>query len=67
MTTIDIEPFEESEEDRIRSWREEVLERAGYGVSAASELARNSRVDLHEAVELIRRGCPAELAVEILL
>lgn len=39
--------------------------RAGYDEESAVRLAR-SEVDLHTAVELLERGCPVELAVEIL-
>jgi hypothetical protein len=30
-------------------------------------LAANVEVDLHDAVDLVRRGCPPELAARILL
>ncbi len=59
--------YEETEEQRIESWRSQVLERAGYDPPAAAELARRHDVDLHRAVELLKRGCPPELALKILL
>ena len=34
---------------------------------AAVILARRSQVDLHEAVDLLERGCPSKIALEILL
>jgi hypothetical protein len=40
---------------------------AGYDARAASELAMRQDVDLHFAVDLMARGCPAELALQILL
>ena len=43
------------------------LERAGYSRRAAGRLASRHDVDLHRAVELVRRGCPPELATKILL
>ncbi len=67
MASVEIEIFEEDEEQRVRWWRQEALERAGYGVSLAAELARSPHVDVHQAVELLRRGCPLELALKILL
>ena len=48
-------------------WRREALVRAGYDGSAASELAARNDVDLHVAVDLVRGGCPPEMALEILL
>jgi hypothetical protein len=53
--------------ERVEAWRQEELERAGYGRDAAGELARRHDVDLHAAVALIARGCSPELALRILL
>jgi hypothetical protein len=36
-------------------------------VEVACQLAGDGSVDLHDAVDLIGRGCPVALAVEILL
>jgi hypothetical protein len=41
--------------------------RAGYAPGAAHDLAARTDVDLHLAIELLERGCPADLAVRILL
>jgi hypothetical protein len=41
--------------------------RAGFDPSAAVEIAANLEVDLHAAIGLLERGCPAELALRILL
>jgi hypothetical protein len=57
----------ETEEERIERWRTEVLSRAGYDAEGAEQLARRTDVDLHLAVELVERGCPPPLALEILL
>lgn len=54
------------ESDKVVCWRLEVLQAAGFPVEAAELLAESS-VDLHATVELLRRGCPPELAVRILL
>jgi hypothetical protein len=48
-------------------WRQEELERAGWPAALALDLAERSEVDLHEACELLHRGAPVELALEILL
>jgi hypothetical protein len=52
---------------RVEAWRQEALERGGYGPEAASELAQRHDVDLHAAVDLVARGCPPEIALRILL
>jgi hypothetical protein len=56
-----------SETEMIEAWRFEALERAGYRPADAAELAARNDVDLHLAVDLIRRGCPSDLALQILL
>ena len=56
----------ESESERIHRWRAEELQRAGYSSSQALELALRHDVDLHHAVDLLRRGCSVELAMKIL-
>jgi hypothetical protein len=57
----------ETELERVERWRAEELIRAGYNPAAAVELAMRLDIDLHAAVELLGRGCPVELAVQILL
>jgi DNA-nicking Smr family endonuclease len=54
-------------EDEVVSWRREQLRRAGCRRFEAEVLARETRVDLHQAVELLERGCPSRIALEILL
>jgi hypothetical protein len=54
-------------DEQIVAWRREQLGRSGYGVYEASLLAHHVEVDLHEAIDLAGRGCPPELAVQILL
>jgi hypothetical protein len=56
-----------SEIDRIEQWRHQELERAGYDPESALVLAASHDVDLHSAVNLLRRGCSVELALQILL
>ena len=67
MSATDVQVQEETEHERVARWRAEELERAGYEVSAVAVLAAASDVDLHLAIDLLRRGCPEELAVRILL
>jgi len=59
--------IQETELDRITSWRAEELERAGYEARFATKIAARHDVDLHQAVALLQQGCPAELALDILL
>ena len=58
---------EATEIERIEAWRAERLELAGYDANVAAELAARHDVDLHRAVDLLRNGCPPDLAVRILL
>lgn len=66
MSAAEVE-IRESELERIEHWRTGELLRAGYDHAAASELAGRLDVDLHTAIDLVRRGCPADLALKILL
>jgi hypothetical protein len=47
-------------------WRFDCLIRAGYPDELAVRLAENAAVDLHDAVELLYRGCPVGAAERIL-
>jgi hypothetical protein len=57
----------ETENERIHRWRAQELERAGFTAAQALELALRPDVDLHHAVDLLRRGCSIELAMQILV
>ena len=57
----------ETERERITRWRTEELERAGFEPTAASLIAARFDVDLHYATDLMRAGCSADLALQILL
>jgi hypothetical protein len=57
----------ESELTQVERWRVDELERAGYDARAATTLASRHDVDLHSAVDLLRKGCSPELALQILL
>jgi hypothetical protein len=67
MSQTELHVLEDTELEKIERWRAEELERAGYGTRAAGRLAARHDIDLHVAVELLEQGCPAELAVKILL
>jgi hypothetical protein len=67
MTAAEAGLVVETELERIEAWRAEELRRAGYDRRAAAELASRHDVDLHLAVDLVRRGCEQQLALSILL
>jgi hypothetical protein len=50
----------------VTSWRRDRLVEAGFGFRDASQLARDSRYDLHALIELVEQGCPPVLALRIL-
>jgi hypothetical protein len=66
-TAADLDLEFDAEAERVLLWREEELERVGYERGTARDLAERAYVDLHFAMDLLRRGCPAETAVRILL
>jgi hypothetical protein len=51
----------------IVRWRVERLLHAGYDGESALVVGLDLRIDLHDAVALVRAGCPPETAVRILL
>lgn len=57
----------ETEQERVERWRADELMRAGYDPEGASALAARPDIDLHTATDLLERGCPADLALQILL
>lgn len=67
MSATELRELEETEHQRVERWRAEELERAGYELSAAATLAASSDVDLHLAIELLKRGCSQDVAMQILL
>ena len=60
-------PLLDTELERIELWRAEELARAGYPVRDADMLAARHDIDLHRAIDLIARGCPVPVALQILL
>jgi hypothetical protein len=67
MTTAQFSQLETGEATRILRWRLTTLAAAGYDLDDAVVIASNVEIDLHAAVELVRRGCPSATAVRILL
>jgi hypothetical protein len=63
---IQLTPSTQTERSKVESWRLHVLIEAGYPLPLAERLA-GSEADLHLAVDLVRSGCKAEVAAEILL
>jgi hypothetical protein len=61
-----IAEFDQSERNRVASWRLHVLIEAGYPLPLAERLAQ-SEADLHLAVKLVSQGCVPKTAAEILL
>ena len=62
----EIVEYDQSDREKVASWRLHQLIEAGYPVHLAERLAQ-SDADLHRAIELVRRGCDAQIAAEILL
>jgi hypothetical protein len=51
----------------VLGWRVEQLIAAGFDSDAAFVLALDRTVDLHDAIELVRRGCSPQTALRILI
>jgi hypothetical protein len=66
MAATELDPVE-TESERVERWRAETLEKVGYDIVSAYELAHRPDVDLHLAIELVERGCAPELALKILI
>jgi hypothetical protein len=70
LETVESEEIDESLWDpgaRVLSWRIEQLIAVGFDSDAAFVLALDRSVDLHEATELVTRGCPPQTAFRILI
>jgi hypothetical protein len=70
MATVEMDEIVETvetEAERVFRWRLESLSLAGYEYRLAFKLAMRPYVDLHRAVDLVRRGCPQETAAQILI
>jgi hypothetical protein len=67
MPAVELHLLPENEMERVEHWRAEELMRAGYDRVDAVALAARHDIDLHLAVSLVERGCPYELAIDILI
>jgi hypothetical protein len=67
MATTDLIPAHDHEALLVESWRFESLQRAGYDAESATVLAMSHEIDLHQAIDLLERGCPVDLALQILI
>ena len=65
MSTIQLEHDRTAE--LVIGWRRQELRRAGYDRKQAAKLAASADVDLHQAVDLLKRGCLPTTALKILL
>jgi hypothetical protein len=66
MTAAQLDERRGARAEGVLRWRFEQLLCAGYDLPDARRLARRDDIDLHQAVDLVRTGCPPELAVSIL-
>jgi hypothetical protein len=57
----------DTDDERVLEWRAWCLVSAGYDIEDAYRIAADTRIDLHDAIDLVEAGCPADLAVDILL
>ncbi|GIV03965.1 MAG: hypothetical protein KatS3mg015_2795 [Fimbriimonadales bacterium] len=66
MSGYHAEPRRPTDEEITISWDEEQLRALGFNEFQARALA-DAGISWHEAERLIRRGCPLELALDLLL
>jgi hypothetical protein len=67
MPAVQQQTPELTEIERIERWRADELIRVGYDAEQAMALAVRHDIDLHAAAQLLRSGCPPDLALQILL
>ena len=70
LEALEVEAAEDNVPDpaaRVLGWRIEQLIAVGFDSDAALVLALDRTVDLHDATELVRRGCPPQTAFRILI
>jgi hypothetical protein len=60
---IDFEIEDDCDEVRMYAWRVEQLER--LGISAMIADAAANLVDWHEVADLVQKGCPPQVALDI--
>jgi hypothetical protein len=67
VASIELAESEDAELTGVLRWRFIQLCRGGYPPEDAVLVAVHLDIDLHEALRLVRGGCPAEIATRILL
>jgi hypothetical protein len=67
MTVAEFETLAERETAEVVAWRFSQLTHGGYPPEDAITLATRFDVDLHQAADLVARGCSPSLALRILL
>src|SRR6476619_2858552 len=67
MSAAELQERPDVEIEMVEQWRAQSLLRAGYDLESAAVLAASHEVDLHYAMSLLERGCPVDLALQILL
>lgn len=67
MSTAELKEHPDLQIELVEQWRAQSLARAGYDLESAAVLAASHEVDLHSAIRLVERGCPVDLALQILL
>ncbi|MGI8972811.1 MAG: hypothetical protein ACR2HI_01385 [Gaiella sp.] len=67
MTAAQFEDLHEDAAAELLAWRFDLLCRSGFDLDTAAIVACNVEIDLHEAVDLVTRGCPPATAVRILI
>jgi len=55
------------QEEQVLDWRFDSLSRAGFDAELAFLLASTRRIDVHEVLRLVYRGCPPQTAARILI
>lgn len=56
---------QKASEPELREWRRARLIKAGFASELATRLGWDGRVDIHDLLELVDRGCPPDLAARI--
>ena len=67
MSAAELQERPDVQIELVEQWRAESLARVGYDLESAAVIAASHEVDLHLAMRLVERGCPVELALQILL
>ena len=68
---VDLAPAEvvvqvDTERERVTQWRIAQLAAAGYDNESALLIGIDFSIDLHRALDLLKRGCSVDTALQIL-